>query len=95
VAGGGDGAVAPGEAGGEAACDADTGVCGPSAGGDVGSVAADGAGVVPGAITTTLLSGSSGWSNSQSLIVLIFVLVLALVLGPAAAWRHLARTRQE
>jgi phosphate ABC transporter phosphate-binding protein len=95
VPAGGDSTAVPGDAtGGAAACDADTGVCGPGAVGDIGSGGGDGVGAGPGAITTTLLSGSTGWSNSQSLIVLIFLLVLALVLGPAAAWRHLARTRR-
>jgi ABC-type phosphate transport system substrate-binding protein len=75
------------------ACDPDTGVCASSDGsgagvgsGSVGTVA----GAVPGVVTTTLLAGSSGWSSAQTLMVLVFVLTLALVLAPAAAWRHLA-----
>jgi phosphate transport system substrate-binding protein len=68
-------------------CDPDTGVCTSGSGGD-GSTPG---GVVEGAVTTTLLSGSSGWSSAQTLMALVFLLVLALVFLPAAAWRHLSR----
>lgn len=74
-----------------AACDPDTGVCTP------GGVTPNGLqgtgsplGEVQGVVTTTLLAGSSGWSGTQTLMVLIFVLTVALVLAPAATWRHLS-----
>jgi phosphate transport system substrate-binding protein len=40
--------------------------------------------------TTTTLAGSSGWSASQTLMVLVVVLLLALIIGPAYLWRALA-----
>ncbi|MDP1818345.1 MAG: phosphate ABC transporter substrate-binding protein PstS [Acidimicrobiales bacterium] len=82
------GAVTDGGLGGTAACDPETGVCLDSlAAGDGGGTGA----LAEGPVTTTLLSGSSGWSTTQTLMVLIIVLMLALVLVPAAVWRFLSK----
>lgn len=83
------GLTAEGTVGGvEVVCDPDTGECtgGGSSGGLDGSTTGDVASAAP-----TALSASSGWSSTQSLIVLIGFLALAFVLGPALLWRNLAR----
>ncbi|MGH9084407.1 MAG: phosphate ABC transporter substrate-binding protein PstS [Acidimicrobiales bacterium] len=64
-------------------CDPDTGVCTDGSGSDD----TGGAGAV-GAATPTLLAARSGWSSSQTLAATIVLLTLAVVLGPAAAWRR-------
>lgn len=69
-------------------CDPDTGIC------TDGSGAAEGSGSVAAFATPTLLSDSSGWTSSHTLAAIVIVLVLALVLAPAAAWRHLGRKEQ-
>jgi len=91
----GGAAASDGGTGGVPVCDPDTGVC--TDGGETSGGAGDsGTGaLVPGAVTTTLLSGSNGWSTSQSLMVLIFAFTLALVLAPAATWRFLSRRGPE
>ena len=75
--------------GGALVCDPDTGECtgGDSTGGDSGGSRGDSVA----SATPTVLSASSGWSSTQSLIVLISVMVLAFVLCPALLWRNLSR----
>ncbi|MUH51867.1 MAG: phosphate ABC transporter substrate-binding protein [Actinobacteria bacterium] len=69
-------------------CDADTGLCGAGDAASAGGVAsADGSGAI-GAVLTTTLAQSSGWGASIGLLLLIVVLVLALILTPALAWRY-------
>lgn len=89
----GDGGVPSGEL----ACDPDTGECVASAavGGDAsvggavtGQAAANGA-VNVGAITPTNLDGGPGVGQAV-LVILILLLVVGLIIGPALAWRHLA-----
>lgn len=70
-------------------CDPDTGLCGPAVVTDASGNPATGAPV--GAITPTTLDQTSGWGSSQALIVVIALLVLGLVLGPAFAWRYFSR----
>ena len=76
-------------------CDPDTGIC--SVG--IGDVAAQASAAVvpgaimagaavPGAVMATTLDQSSGWGESIALILLVVVLLLGLVLGPAFAWRY-------
>ena len=43
-----------------------------------------------GQIAPTVLPQSSGWNTSTVLMMLVVALTIALVLAPAAAWRHLA-----
>ncbi len=69
-------------------CDPDTGVCTAGSAGDGGLAATGG---VEGVVTTTLLAGSSGWSQAQTLMLVVFGLTLLLVFAPAVAWRHLSR----
>ena len=69
-------------------CDPDTGVCAARSAGDGGLAATGG---VEGMVTTTLLAGSSGWSQAQTLMLVVFGLTLLLVFAPAVAWRHLSR----
>lgn len=85
--GGTTGSAATGGAG-AAVCDPDTGICGTA---DVSSIDGGGGEVAQGGVQTTLLSSSNGWSATQTLMVLIFVLTLVLILAPAAAWRILSR----
>ncbi|MBI4932302.1 MAG: substrate-binding domain-containing protein, partial [Actinobacteria bacterium] len=69
-----------------AACDPDLG-CVSAAGGPVPA----GGNAAVGAITPTTLGLSTSQTTSMALIVLIAALVLALILGPALAWRYFAR----
>jgi phosphate ABC transporter phosphate-binding protein len=74
----------------QAGCDPDTGVCtggvvDPLAGGEVTAAAL---GPVVGAVTPVTLEQRSRWGSSQTLIVLVSVLTLGAILGPAAAWRY-------
>jgi phosphate transport system substrate-binding protein len=79
----GTGTTDPALAGAESTCDPDTGICG-SGGGDTSQIA-------QGIATSTVLSGSSGWSSSQTLMVLVFLLTLGLIFVPAALWRYMER----
>jgi len=92
---GSTGTTVPGATGGDgsgAACepDPDTGLCPDGSGGSGGS----GSALVQGAVTTTLLSNTGGWSSAQTLMIVVFGLTLLLILAPAAAWRHLSRKEQ-
>jgi phosphate transport system substrate-binding protein len=76
---------------GSAACDPTLGPCDAS-----GSLVADGAadaGGAAGGQVSTVLGGASGWGSSQSLIVLVSLLTLALVIVPPIAWRRFSGTR--
>jgi hypothetical protein len=93
---GGDGVGAGDVSTGELACDPDTGECVASAGGGgdasvggavTGQVATNGVNV--GAVTPTNLDGGPGIGQAV-LVILILLLVGALIIGPALAWRHLA-----
>jgi phosphate ABC transporter phosphate-binding protein len=64
-------------------CNADTGSC--------GSVAAVGNAVFDAAANPTVLPAKSGWTSTQTLMVLAGLMVLILVLGPGLVWRHLGR----
>jgi phosphate transport system substrate-binding protein len=64
-------------------CDPETGEC--STGSDD---AAEGEVL---SATPTVLASSSGWGSTQTLIVLVIVMLLALILGPAYLWRRLAK----
>lgn len=41
----------------------------------------------------TILAGATGWAQSQTLIVLITFLLLALIIAPPFAWRYAAKRR--
>ncbi len=93
AAGGGGGAGGAGAGTGAAGtdtstCDPETGLC---TGGATGS---GGLRTSGGAVTAvaTNLAAASGWSSSQSLTLLVVIMLLALVLVPAFIWRHLGRT---
>lgn len=73
-----------------APCDADTGSCPPVAGVDGSTAANGGTGGDQALASSTVLRASSGWSGTQTLMVLVLCLVLAVVLAPAAVWRSLA-----
>jgi hypothetical protein len=68
---------------GDVECDPETGECttgtGDAAEGNVLSA------------TPTALAGTSGWGSTQTLIVLVVVMLLALILVPAYVWRRLAK----
>jgi phosphate ABC transporter phosphate-binding protein len=68
-------------------CDPDTGICTAASGDALDLTGASG---VQGVVTSTVLAGSSGWSSTQTLVLLVFAFTLALVFVPAAAWRRLA-----
>jgi phosphate ABC transporter phosphate-binding protein len=82
-----------------AACDPDTGLCGPAA--DSGSAAAGApvagapvaAAPVVGSVMPTTLGQDSGWGTEQVLLVLVALLTLGLVIAPAAAWRYFGQRR--
>ena len=89
-AGGAGSAGGTGAAGGAtdtSTCDPETGVC-------TGGTSSAGGRLSGGAVTAvaTNLAAASGWSSSQSLTLLVVVMLLALVLVPAFIWRHLGRT---
>lgn len=83
------------------ACDVDTGVCAP----DAASVAAIGTGGTSGsrssasrsgaqaAAAPTVLAGSS-LTGSGVFMLFVLLLVLALVFGPALAWRYLSQAER-
>lgn len=75
-------------------CDPETGLCGPSLS---AAGALDPAAVASGMAmaSPTVLQGASGWSSAQTLTFLVLLLTLALVLGPALAWRQLSRPAEE
>ncbi len=68
--------------GGDVACDPETGECSASAAGADTSVLQ---------ATPTVLATASGWGSTQTLIVIVAFMVLALILVPALLWRRLAR----
>jgi phosphate transport system substrate-binding protein len=77
----------PAAAGGS--CDPDTGLCedaATSSGGDEAAIA-----VPVGPATPVTLDQGGGWGAAQTLIVLVTLLVLALVLAPAFAWRYFSQ----
>jgi hypothetical protein len=82
-----------------AACDPDTGLCGPAA--DSGRAAAGApvagapvaAAPVVGSVMPTTLGQDSGWGTEQVLLVLVALLTLGLVIAPAAAWRYFGQRR--
>ena len=66
-------------------CDPTTGACGSSSGG--GSAGSD-----PTASTATL-AVATGWSTTQTLLVLIGLVLLAIILIPGLFWRRMDRRR--
>lgn len=67
------------------------GVVDPLAGGaGTGAVAL---GPATGAVTPVTLEQRSRWGSAQTMIVLVSLLTLAAVLGPAAAWRYFGQKR--
>ncbi|MGK2948300.1 MAG: hypothetical protein ACSLFP_06985, partial [Acidimicrobiales bacterium] len=67
-------------------CDPETGICGGSEGvgpvtGGVGAISA----------TPTVLAAASGWGSTESLIVIVVGLMLALVFAPALLSRRLTQ----
>jgi hypothetical protein len=68
---------------------------GPCSSGDSTEVAAaPNAGAGAGNQVTTVLTGSRGWGTSQSLIVVVCLLTLALLILPPVAWRRFAGTKE-
>lgn len=83
--------VVTGADGSALSCDPDTGECAAAASGNAadqstGEIATQTNAVV-GAVTPTNLDGGPGFGQAV-LIVLVILLTLALVLGPALAWRY-------
>ncbi|MGE3620005.1 MAG: phosphate ABC transporter substrate-binding protein PstS [Acidimicrobiia bacterium] len=73
-------------------CDPDTGVC---QGGTVlgaGSLRGSGS-TVNATATPTLIAATRGWSAAQTLAVVAIILTLALIVGPAVAWRTFSHQR--
>ena len=73
-------------------CDPDTGICqtvaGDTTGGDGGSATSGGEAA---AASPTLLTASSGWSSSQTLVALVLVLTIGLLAAPALFWRRMSQ----
>jgi phosphate transport system substrate-binding protein len=70
-------------------CDPDTGACSAGAG-TVLDLTDTGSSAVQGAVTSTVLAGSPGWSSTQTLAAVVLLLTLALVFAPAVTWRFLS-----
>jgi phosphate ABC transporter phosphate-binding protein len=71
-------------------CDPETGICTPA--GEVLAAGGGPAGVVAvGAVNPTTLDQSSGWGSTQTLVLIVALLTLGLIFGPALYWRHLSR----
>jgi len=51
--------------------------------------------VIDAVASPTVLVGSSGWSGSQTLIVLVTLFTLALIVAPPVVWRRLAERRTD
>ena len=43
-------------------------------------------------VSTATLEQSGGWGGTQFLIVIVVLFTLALIVGPAIAWRQFNRT---
>ena len=76
----------------ETICDPDTGECTTVSGGGTGS-SSKGSSEQAGNTPVTL-AGSRGWGATQTLVVIIGALVLALVFVPALVWRNVADGEQ-
>jgi phosphate ABC transporter phosphate-binding protein len=77
-------------------CDADTGVCAGGAADPVAAAVGGGAvtqGPAMGAVTPVTLEQRSRWGSAQTMIVLVSLLTLAAILGPAAAWRYFGQKK--
>lgn len=74
-----------------AACDPDTGCASSDSSGSSASSSSDG----PAGATPLLLAAPVGWSSSQTLSLLVGMLVLALIVVPALAWVRLAAAPSE
>ncbi|MCU1392679.1 MAG: Phosphate transporter substrate-binding protein [Ilumatobacteraceae bacterium] len=76
-------------------CDADTGSCAASEAPVVGGVVnqANNAAAAVGQVTPTTLKSPPGWGSSLLLRLVVILLTLGLILGPALAWRHYAGQR--
>jgi hypothetical protein len=72
-----------------AGCDPDTGVCGGSGGVPANQAAT----LAVGGVVSTVLSQSAGGGTSLALVFVVGLLLVALVLVPALAWRKFAPTR--
>lgn len=72
-------------------CDPATGDCSgaTAGGGSIGDLAPIGDATL--IATPTVLGGAAGWGGAQAMMLIVSLLTLALVLGPAAAWRQLSR----
>ena len=79
-----------------ASCDPSLGPCDSSTGAlelaDGGS--SNGSGTAVGDQVTTVLTGSRGWGTTQSLIVFVALLTLALLIIPPIAWQRFSGSRQ-
>jgi phosphate transport system substrate-binding protein len=73
-------------------CDPLLGSC--SSGDSTELAAAPNSGAGAGNQVTTVLTGSRGWGTSQSLIVVVCLLTLALLILPPVAWRRFAGTKE-
>lgn len=71
-------------------CDPDTAACAPVPGGDDGGAVSDAGGTGEQALPPAALGSASGWSGSQTLILLVTLLILGLLLVPGVAWRFLS-----
>ncbi len=69
-------------------CDPDTGACGVA--GDGTNIETTGSLGSLATAKSTVLDDSSGWSSTQTLVVLVFLLTLGLVFAPALIWNRLS-----
>jgi phosphate transport system substrate-binding protein len=76
-----------------AGCDPDTGVCSGGSGGVGGVPANQAAALAVGGVVPTVLSQSAGGGASLALVFVVGLLMVALVLAPALAWRKFAPSR--
>ena len=92
AASGSTGAAGAAGSTGAAACDPTLGSCDAGANGGGGS---DNSGdLAVGGQAATVLPGAKGWGSSQTLMVFITLLVLALLILPPAVWQRLSGTKQ-
>jgi phosphate transport system substrate-binding protein len=73
-------------------CDPSAGTCGGGAGSGSGGAAADpsGASTQSAAATPYTLTASGGWTGTQTLMVLVGILVVGLVVAPGVVYAYLA-----
>ena len=86
--GGTGGTGGTGTGGATEVCDPDTGICETVSGGDGGGGSTAGGEIA--APSPVTLSASRGWGSTQTLAVIILLLTLALLGGPALLWRRMS-----